>query len=605
MSGSSADLELVPHSVVTERCPDNSLTLHSSVPMDAVVNSVGDWLHRWAEEKPNAVFLGERSGDGWREISFSEALERVRSLAAGLLGRGLDESTPIVLLSGNSIDHALLSFAAQYVGVPAVPVAEQYSLIPGAHERLAFVLDKVHPRIAFADDASKFAEALRLPQLANSEIIISRGTVKDRTSISVEALTRDDRSDVDVAHAAVGPDTLAKILFTSGSSSEPKGVLTTQRMMCTNQAQMASVLPFLKTRPQQVVDWLPWNHVFGGSHNLNMMLANGGSYYIDRGKPTKGDFVTTVENLKQRSQTIAFNVPVGFEMLSDAMERDNDLRAAFFRDLDLIFYAGAALPESTWKRLERLAVAERGRLPLMISSWGMTETAPAAIMQHQGTAASGVVGVPLPGVVAKLLPTEEARWELRVKGPNVTEGYYRDPDRTREAFDEDGYLITGDAVRFVDQNHHERGVVFDGRMTEDFKLATGTWVKAGRLRLDALAHLAGIARDVVICGENRSEIGMLIFPVPEVVPGNAIADGAIADPDLGARVASKLAKMAASATGSANRIARAIVLAAPPSLTRHEMTDKGSLNSRKILAHRSAIVERLYDDDDPAVIRIG
>ncbi len=486
-------LRLKPHRV-SVRKDGATLFLTSKLPLDPAVERTADWVHRWAAEAPDSVFLTAREGDGRREVAYGEALAQVRAIAASLIARGLGQETPIVILSGNSIDHALLSLGAQYAGVPTVPLAEQYSLIPEAHGRLVYVLDKVVPALAFADDANRYASALGLPQLENVEIVASTtdGAPGPATAFG-DLLDGNPAVDVDTRLATVGPDTVAKILFTSGSSSDPKGVPTTQKMMCTNQAQMASVLPFLKDRPPRICDWLPWNHVFGGSHNFNMMLAHGGTLAIDNGKPTEALFAETVRNIVERPGTLSFNVPAGFSMLVREMDADPDLCEAYFRDLDMIFYAGASLPQEIWSSLEAMAKAVRGRLPLMISSWGMTETAPATLMVHEPIGRSGVVGVPLPGTKIKLIPDEEMRCDLRVKGPNVMAGYYRDPVTTAEAFDEDGFLVTGDAVRFVDVEDPDRGLRFDGRLSEDFKLLTGTWVHAGKLRLDTLEGLRGLA----------------------------------------------------------------------------------------------------------------
>ncbi|WP_375256256.1 AMP-binding protein, partial [Yoonia sp.] len=387
-------LNLMPHAVNLSRQGEDIL-LTSQVPLDDVVEKTADWLHHWAETTPDNVFLSERSDDSWRDVTFSQALEAVRAIATSLASRNMGPDTPIVVLSGNSINHALLSFGAQYAGVPTVPLAEQYSLITEAHGRLVYVLDKVSPAMAFTDVAGLYAVALALPQLADVEIVATKteGAPGPVTSFA-DLLDGDAVQDADALLASTGPDTVAKILFTSGSSSDPKGVLTTQRMMCANQAQIASVLPFLKEKKPRLCDWLPWNHVFGGSHNTNMMLANGGTLVIDEGKPTKTLFDSTVRNIIERPGTISFNVPVGFSMLVREMETNLALREAYFKDLDMIFYAGASLPQDVWTRLEEMAIEVRGRLPLMISSWGMTETAPATLMVHEPIGRSGVIGVP-------------------------------------------------------------------------------------------------------------------------------------------------------------------------------------------------------------------
>ncbi len=603
MNDATTGLRLVPHSVAVRR-ENDALYLSSNVELDPVATRTGDWLHHWAGEAPGRVFLSERSGDGWRDVTYAEALAKVRAIAGGLIARGLGQETPIAILSGNSVDHALLSFGAQYAGVPTVPLAEQYSLIPEAHGRLTYVLDKVKPAMAFTDDARRYASALVLPQFDGMEIVASRTEGAPREATAFAEFLSSDETGVDARLDTVGPDTVAKILFTSGSSSDPKGVLTTQRMLCSNQVQIAAVLPFLKERPPRICDWLPWNHVFGGSHNVNMMLANGGTLVIDQGKPTKQAFAETVRNITERPGTLSFNVPVGFAMLVHEMQSNAALREAYFRDLDLIFYAGASLPQDVWTALEEMAIEVRGRLPLMISSWGMTETAPATVMVHEPIGRSGVIGVPLPGTEVKLLPDDEMRCELRVRGPNIMPGYFGDAIRTAEAFDDEGFFVTGDAVRLVDAKDPDRGLIFDGRVSEDFKLLTGTWVQAGTLRLEALEGLRGLVQDVVVCGHDRDAIGLLIIPRPDHVHGDNTSEGTVIDPILQAEIEERMRGMARSATGSARRITRALILAEPPSLKDGEITDKGSLNVRKIITRRADLLERLYDNEDPALIRV-
>lgn len=602
--------EWVPHDTLREDRPDGTIILRAARPLGDVAPNTGHWLHLWAERTPDAVVLSERAGPAtdsgpWRDVTYRDLLAQVRAVGSALLARGLGQGDAIAVISGNGIDHLILSLAAQYVGVPVVPLAEQYALIPEAHHRLTFVLDKVRPRLVFADDAARYAAALGLPALSAPEVVCSRtrGAPRSVTPFA-DLLATAEHPGLEDAHRAVGPDTLAKILFTSGSSGDPKGVLTTHRMMCANQAQMAAVMPYLSARPPRVTDWLPWNHVFGGSHNVNMMLAHGGTLTIDHGKPTPAGFAATLANRRDRPGTLAFNVPIGFSMLTDAAEADPDTRARLFCELDLIFYAGASLPQDVWLRLERFCMQERGGLPMMASSWGLTETAPACVMVHEPIGRSGVIGVPLPGVEVKLIPDADTRCEIRVRGPNVTPGYYRDAERTAQAFDDEGFLITGDAVRFVDLDDPSRGLIFDGRVAEDFKLDTGTWVQAGNLRMAALDRLKGLAQDVVICGHDRSEVGLFVFPLPLDTAGAEQSHGALIQPDLAACIETALRAMNAGATGSARRIARALILSEPPSLAGHEVTDKGSLNVRRILTRRADLLDRLYDDDDPALIRV-
>lgn len=596
-------LNLIPHSVHRENRADGSILLTSKIELGPVVSSTGVWLRKWAEDTPSQTFVAERSGDGWRAETYGTTLQKIRRIAGALLARGLGADTPILILSGNGIDHALLSLAAQYVGIPTVPVAEQYSLIPAAHGRLKYIADLTQPKLAFASDGEVYKDALALVGCA---AVCSHP--KGSGATAFDDLLNGPEDGVEAAHALVGPDTVAKILMTSGSTSDPKGVKTTQRMMCTNQAQIAACLPFLTERPPVLVDWLPWNHVFGGSHNFNLALAYGGSLYIDDGKPLHALFPRTLENLRKVSGTISFNVPVGFAQLVQALEQDRALRESYFSQLDMIFYAGASLPQDTWDALERLAIETTGRAPLITTSWGLTETAPGALLQYQQAKGAGMVGVPVPGVTVKLIPDADQRCEVRVKGDNIMPGYLNNATKTAEAFDDEGYFITGDAMRFVDENDPAQGMRFEGRISEEFKLQTGTWVQAAGLRLDLLAALAPWAQDVVITGAGRTEIGALIVPnaghlaAREIVPKNS--DGALINPEMSKAIAAKLTILAANSTGSATRITRVLVLADPPSMGTGEATAKGNINFAKLLSNRADLVERLYSND-PAAIMAG
>ena len=590
------------HSVTREDRADGAILLRSTHALGPVADRTTDWLHHWADATPDAVFLAERCGPGWREVSYAGALEQVRAIAAALLTRGMGAGTPIVIISGNAVDHALLTLAAQYVGVPTVPVAEQYALIPAARGHLAHAVQVVRPAMVYAADLDRFGAALTSDLFDGMERVASAGTAPGVTPFS--DLLAGGGADVDAANAAIGPDTVAKILMTSGSTSSPKGVLTTHRMMCTNQAQLGVALPFLRTHPPVILDWLPWNHVFGGSHNFNMVLANGGALYIDGGKPVPGLIDHTIENQRMIAGTIAFNVPVGFAMLRDAMKRDTQLRQRYFENLDMLFYAGASLPQDVWADLEDMAREVRGEVPLMTSSWGLTETAPACLIQHEPTTRSGIVGVPVAGVTVKLIPDEDMRCEVRVKGPTITPGYFEDPEKTAEAFDEEGYFRTGDAMTFVDPADINKGLRFDGRISEDFKLLSGTWVRAANLRLDLLSALAGLAQDVVLTGADRSEIGLMVIPAPDVRARADVreADGALISPSAAAEISERL--RARPVEGSSTRITRALILSEPPSIATGEFTAKGNINFRKLLTLRAALLDRLYDDADAATILI-
>ena len=595
-----------PHDVSSERRSDGTLLLRSNAGMGDVVDTSADWLHRWSEEAPERIFLAERSGAGWREETYQSTLQKVRAIAASLLARGMGPDTPILIMSGNGVDHGLLTLAAHYVGVPTAPIAEQYALIPAARERLEHAISLVNPRMAYVVDADKFAHAITIDALAGVEIVASDVGSQSGVTAMDTLLQGDSGVDIDVARGQVTPDSVVKILMTSGSTSAPKGVMTTQRMMCVNQTQIADSLPFLSERPPSVVDWLPWNHVFGGSHNFNMMLANGGSFYIDDGKPLKGLFDRTVENLKMVTGSLVFNVPVGFGMLLQALKSDQDLRQRFFQDLDMIFYAGASLPQDIWQGLEQMALDVKGEVPLMTSSWGLTETAPATMIQQEPTDRSGVIGVPMSGVTLKLVPEEDGRYEVRAKGPNIMPGYYNDPEKTAEAFDNEEYFVTGDAMVFVDPDNMNAGMRFDGRISEDFKLLTGTWVRATALRMSLLGHFAPLAADLVITGQDKSDIGVLIFPNKEAIEtaGHALddVDGMLSDPSLLNALRDRLAAWNAANASSSTRIVRAAFFAEPASLVDAEITAKGNLNFRKVLQRRSAILEHLYNGSHDAVI---
>ena len=592
-----------PHSVSREDRADSSILLRSNLAIGPVVETTGDWLHRWADQAPDRVFVAERSGSGWREESYSATFEQVRSIAASLLARGMGPKTPILIMSGNGVDHALLSLAAQYVGVPTVPVAEQYSLVEAAHGRLQQAVDLLRPTMAYVSDAAQYGAALSLDMFNGIEVVATQNANTDQTTFA-NLLKGDSGVNLDGAHEKVTPETVAKILMTSGSTSAPKGVLTTHKMMCANQAQILETLPFLRDHPPKIVDWLPWNHVFGGSHNFNMMLANGGSIYVDDGKPAPGLFDRTLENLRMVTGTLCFNVPVGFQLLLGALQADQNLRQRFFENLDMIFYAGASLPQEVWEGFENMALEVKGEVPLMTSSWGLTETGPAVLMQQEPTDSSGVVGVPVPEVTVKLIPNGDARFEIRAKGPNFMTGYFNDPEKSATAFDDEGFFITGDAMKFVDPRDMNKGLKFDGRISEDFKLLTGTWVRAAQLRIDLLALLAPLASDLVVTGADKGQIGLMIFPNIAALQSAGYdvssEDGALQDAALLAQINRRLAQNAKGASSS-TRVARAIVLSEPASMPEGEMTAKGNLNFRKILTRRAGLLARLYDDTDPAV----
>ncbi len=590
-------LALAPVDVEAHPLPGGGLIMRSRQELRPYPRCLGELLRHWAGAAPERTFLAERGGDsGWRRVSYAAALEAVERTASALLERDLSPERPLALLSDNGVDHGLLQLAAMQVGVPAVPVSPAYSLLAEDHAQLRYILELTRPGLVYAADGERYAKALRH---APAETLTG-----DRFG---ELLATARHSDLDERFAAVGPDTVAKILFTSGSTGRPKGVINTQRMLCSNQQAIAQGWPFLEERPPVIVDWLPWSHTFGGNHNFNMALRNGGTLYIDGGKPAPGLFETTVRNLREVSSTLHFNVPRGYEMLIPYLERDRELRETFFCDLDGIFYAAAALPQHLWEKLERLAVEATGRRVVMLAAWGSTETAPCATQIHFPIERAGIIGLPVPGTAIKLAPVS-GKLEIRVQGPNVTPGYWRRPELEAEMLDEDGFLETGDAVRLADPRDPSQGIVFDGRLAENFKLTSGTWVHVGELRLEVIAACAPVVQDVVVTGHDREEVGLLVFPNPAGcralcgAPEEASLAELIRRPEVRNRLLEGLAAHNATHPANSRRAARALLLADPPSIQTGEITDKGYVNQRAVLDRRAAVVERLYGEVDGETI---
>ncbi|HUL93330.1 MAG TPA: feruloyl-CoA synthase [Burkholderiales bacterium] len=576
-------LRLAPARMDVERRADGALLLRSPQKLGGHARAVGEWLVRWAREAPDRCFLAERRGEDWRKVSYSEALALVRRVGQGLLDRGLDASRPVAILSDNSIDHALLALGAMHVGVPVAPVSPAYSLMSKDFAKLKAIFELLRPGLVWISDPGKFAPAL--------------AAVGAQATPFAELLAAGATPGADAAFARLGPDTVAKILFTSGSTGAPKGVINTQRMLTVNQEQYALVWPFLEERPLVLVDWLPWNHTFGGNSNFFMMLRNGGTIHIDAGKPAPGLVETSVRNLKEISPTIYFNVPRGFDLLLPFLEKDAGLRASFFRRLDLMVYAGAALPQNLWERMQQLALAERGARVPLISAWGSTETAPLATGVHYAVERAGIIGLPVPGCELKLVPAA-GKLEVRVKGPNVTPGYYGREDLTRAAFDEEGYYRIGDALKFADPKRPEQGLAFDGRIAEDFKLSTGTWVHVGATRVKLIAAGDPLIQDAVITGHGRAEVGALVFLNAAAVKAKGLDENAVRE-----RLRAAMQKLAADAgSGSSTHPARALVMGEPPSIDANEITDKGYINQRAVLERRAALVEKLHADSPSAEV---
>jgi len=593
----SADQDFAPAQVELEQRADGSMLLRSPQPLQAYARCLGEHLERWGRETPDRLFLAERNVQGgWRRLTYGQALREVRAIASALLARALGPERPVAILSDNSIGHALLALASMHVGIPVAPISPAYSLISRDFGKLRAAVALLRPGLVYVEDPQRFMPALGAIDWQGAERVGGSGADDSFTPLDRLIGTTDDAA-VERAYRAVEPDTVAKILLTSGSTGEPKGVINTQRMLCANQQQLRQVWPFVARETPVICDWLPWNHTFGGNHNFNLILANGGTLYIDEGKPSPAMFERTLANLREVSPTIYFNVPRGFDMLIPALERDDDLRRAFFGRLRMVFYAAASLPQNLWDRLQALSLKELGRPVHRVSAWGSTETAPLATGVHYPIDRPGVIGLPVPGCTLKMVPGA-GKMELRVHGPNVTPGYFRRDDLTRAAFDEEGFYRIGDAGRLDDPQRPERGIVFDGRIAEDFKLSTGTWVHVGPLRLQAIAALDPVAQDIVVAGQDRDEVGLLVFIGPGCagLAGGAPLEQLPTHPAVHAHVRKALAGMARAPGGSASRAVRALLMSTPPDIDAGEITDKGYINQRAVLAHRAALVQELFDE---------
>ena len=606
-------VKLGPADVLVERRSDGAILMRSPHPLPPHPQKLTERLVHWANAAPDRVFIAARDATGgWRPLTYADALKAVRSIAAALLERDLSPERPIAILSGNDIEHALLGLAAMHVGIPYAPISVPYSLVSQDFGKLKAIIDLLSPGLVFASNGTAFARAIAAAVPPGAEIVIGNAPSGDRPSTAFAALTAARPTHkVDAAHAKVGPDTIAKFLFTSGSTGQPKGVVNTQRMLCANQAMLRSGFPFVADEPPVVVDWLPWNHTFGSNHNFNLVLDNGGSLYIDDGKPLPGGIAATVRNLRDVAPTIYFNVPKGFEMLLPHFEADALLRETFFSRLKVLFYAGAGLSQHVLDALQDLAVRTTGERIIFLSSLGSTETAPLALACTWECDNAGNIGLPAPGVELKLVP-REGKLEARLKGANITPGYWRAPALTAAAFDEEGYYKIGDALKFEDPADPSKGLLFDGRLAEDFKLATGSWVSVGPLRASFIAHFAPLVRDVVFAGADRDAVTALVFPdldaCRKAAPGLAAelsAQTLLADRHVTTAFGRLLDSFAAASSGASNRVSRAVLLADPPSLDIGEMTDKGSINQRAVLTHRAALVEALYSGAPPPHVLVA
>jgi feruloyl-CoA synthase len=580
--------------------------LKADQELQAYPDRLTDRFQHWATNKPNQTLFARRVklADGtlgdWRHVTYAQAWATARNIAQALINRGLNAERPVVILSENSLEHALLALGCMVAGVPFVPTSPPYSLISQDYDKLKHVLRTVTPGMVFASD-TRYAKAIAATVSSDMEIVMNEGGIEGQQVTSFEALCQTPAtSQVDAAIAATGPDTIVKFLFTSGSTKMPKAVINTQRLWCANQQQMMQSMPVLAEAPLVLVDWLPWNHTFGGNHNFGMVVFHGGTMYIDDGKPTPTLMHETLRNLREIAPTVYFNVPTGFEAIALAMKTDDLLRKTLLSRVQMFFYAGAALAQPIWDSLYESQEREIGERIVMGTGLGMTESGPFGIFVTNPNVSAGDLGVPTPGLELKLVDMG-GKTEVRYRGPNITPGYWRNEEETKGAFDDEGFFCTGDAVKWIDETDVHLGLKFDGRIAEDFKLATGTFVSVGPLRGKIIAAGAPYVQDVVLTGINLKEVGAMVFPTPAVRALSGLAaDAPLADV-LGsalvlAHFQNLINELSKTATGSANRIARMCLLSEPPTIDKGEITDKGSINQRSVLTHRADTVAALHED---------
>ena len=592
--------QIAPPRTVRIDFDDGSFALRSPMALKPYARCIGEWLERWARETPEALAFAERddSGEGWRKLDYRALREAVGAVAQALLDLKLPAEKPIVILSDNAIDHAVLMLAAMHIGRTACSLSSAYSRLAKDPSRLHGMLQALQPALIYASDAKVYGGALAGCGVEAPAVFSRNADAHAGALPFAQLLQASETPAVMQAYQAILPDTHAKYLLTSGSTGKPKVVINTHRMLCANQQMMAQTWRFLAQEKPVLVDWLPWSHTFGGNHNLHMVLAHGGALYIDEGRPAPGLIEKTVRNLREVKPTLLFNVPRGFDMLLPFLEADDALAREVLSRLRLAFYAAAALAPSTWQRLEAVARRVRPERPLWLTtSWGATETSPAITSAHWKLEGAGCIGAPLPGLELKFVPNGQ-KLEMRVKGVSVFPGYRHASRETAEAFDDEGYYRIGDAGFPADPANPAQGVIFNGRVAEDFKLSSGTWVSVGTLRVKLVSMLAPHVQDVVLTGHDRDEIGMLVFASPQAA--------SLAPQALAGRIAEVLRTLRSEGAGSSQCPTRALLLAEPPNLDAGEITDKGYINQRAVLTRRAAEVARLHAgaDHDLQVIRL-
>ncbi|MHB0952919.1 MAG: feruloyl-CoA synthase [Allorhizobium sp.] len=581
---------------------DGSILIWRNDALGPYPDKITERFAHWAATASDRTWMAERDEHGsWRKLSYGEAMARIRAIAQAFLDFGLSVERPLIILSDNSIGHALMALGAQHVGIPSAAISPAYATASNEFDKLKDIVGQITPGLVFAEDAGPFHAAIAATFPPDVPVVCLRNPPADRpVRLLSDLYDVEPGPAVDAAHAAVGPDTVAKFLFTSGTTGSPKAVIQTQRMLCSNQEMIADCYAFLREDPPIVVDWAPWNHTASGNKVFNMVIYHGGTFYIDKGRPTPTGIKETIANLREVSPTWYFNVPAGYEMLVHAMHDDEVLRDTFFRDLKMLMYAGAGMAQHTWDSLKELSKQAGGEPVHIGTGLGSTETAPFSLYCTEPQERPGNIGIPAQGITLKLVPVED-KFELRLKGPNVTPGYWRSPQLTAAAFDDEGFYMIGDAVKFAVDRDPRHGFFFDGRIAENFKLQTGTWVAVGKLRAQLVDQFGGLIRDAVITGADREELGALVVPflpaLRALVSGSdGLSDADIlASPEVRAALAEKLAGHARSASGSATRVMRIMLLKDPPRFERGEVTDKGSINQRAMLSHRADLVAALYE----------
>lgn len=602
----------IGHAAVQVTEEQGVLHMRSLEPLAELPTRLLDRLVHWAQLRPEQTFIAARQAGGeWRHVSYREMLDSVRSIAQGLLSYGLSADKPLALLSGNDIEHLQMALGAMYAGIPYCPVSPAYSLLSQDFAKLRHVCDLLQPGLVFVSDATAFQRAIEAVLPAETPLISVRGQLLGRTQVGFASLLQTPAgAQAEAAFNATGPDSIAKFLFTSGSTKLPKAVVTTQRMLCANQQMLLQTFPVFGEEPPVLVDWLPWNHTFGGSHNVGIVLYNGGTFYLDDGKPTVQGIAETLRNLKEISPTAYLTVPKGWEELVNALEQDAELRERFFARMKLFFFAAAGLSQSIWDRLDRVAELHCGERIRMMAGLGMTEAAPSCTFTTGPLSMAGYIGLPAPGCEVRLVPVD-GKFEGRFRGPHIMPGYWRAPEQTAEVFDEQGFYCSGDAIKLADPQQPQLGLMFDGRIAEDFKLSSGVFVSVGPLRNRAVLDGSPYVQDLVVAAPDRECLGALVFPRLYECRRLAGLNADASDAEVLGSVPVRqwfgdwLQRLNREATGNASRLEWIALLDEPASIDRGEITDKGSINQRAVLQWRAAKVEALYRGEEPTILRAG